>query len=338
MRIKIKPSLYLQPHPSRNGVKDQIDLSYMASILLAIREHGSSSEAADVLGITYRTLLNHLKIAESAVGSKLVSSINGQGSSLTPAGHYIVSKIDELDKQLLAMTPNTAHEIQSQLEKFKQIRHHKIVCCTSSDPLIEKLQSLSDRFEFRTMGSGQALEQLFEGKADIAGFHITEGNIYSVHQELKRKNIITYPIMRRVQGLMFLKGNPLKIKSVHDLTKPKVRFMNRQKGAGTRLLLDQLLEKERINPKQIQGYQNEEFTHNAVATAILAQVADVGLGLQYVADQYGLDFVEVATETFFFAMKPNLIKNSTYSRLIKNIRKLASENSGYLKLNLRKVK
>jgi molybdate-binding protein len=108
--------------------------------------------------------------------------------------------------------------------------------------------------------------------------------------------------MRRTQGLMVATGNPLRVKKLVDLARPEVRFINRQKGAGTRLLLDTLMEKEGIRSDRIRGYRHEEFTHTAVATAIVAGTADAALGLKYIAAQFRLGFVPLEEETFYLAM------------------------------------
>ena len=135
--------------------------------------------------------------------------------------------------------------------------------------------------------------------------------------------------MQRVQGLILAKRNPLKIKSVRDLARPEVRFINRQKGAGTRLLLDRLLEREGLKTKQIKGYGHEEFTHNAIATSILAGQADAGMGLQYIAKEYGLHFIPIETETFYLAMKPQLRENKTIRAFIKSVQNHSNKTPGY---------
>jgi hypothetical protein len=135
--------------------------------------------------------------------------------------------------------------------------------------------------------------------------------------------------MQRVQGLIVGKGNPLRITTVRDLARPEVRFINRQKGAGTRLLLDRLLTKEGLKAKQIRGYDQEEFTHNAIATSILAGQTDAGIGLQYVAKKFNLDFIPLKIEPFYLAMKSELIEHEKIIVLTKNIRNLSKKTPGY---------
>ena len=94
------------------------------------------------------------------------------------------------------------------------------------------------------------------------------------------------------------RGNPKKIGGIEDLVRDDVRFINRQGGAGTRILLDFRLKELGIDPAAIVGYTDEEFTHMAVAVAVLSGTADVGLGIQAAARALDLDFVPVVTEQY----------------------------------------
>ena len=102
----------------------------------------------------------------------------------------------------------------------------------------------------------------------------------------------------REQGLIVPKGNPKKIKNLRDLTRKDLTFINRQPGAGTRVLLDYKLGKLRIKPERIQGYEREETTHMAVAVAIASGLMDTGLGVKSAAKALGLDFVPIEREEY----------------------------------------
>jgi molybdate-binding protein len=145
-----------------------------------------------------------------------------------------------------------------------------------------------------------------------------------------------FPVMKRVQGLMVAKGNPHNITSPKDLLRTKIRFINRQKGSGTRLLLDKVLSKEGIDPRAIKGYENEEFTHSAIAMSILAKKADVGMGVKSVAIENGLDFILLKDEIFFLAMGEELSANKDLARLIRKIRSLSGETPGYKSIGLKR--
>jgi putative molybdopterin biosynthesis protein len=102
----------------------------------------------------------------------------------------------------------------------------------------------------------------------------------------------------RDQGLIVRPGNPARVASLADLARPGVRFVNRQKGSGTRVLLDYELKRQRIDPAAIQGYEREEFTHLAVGAAVQGGSADVGLGVLSAARALGLEFVPLLREQY----------------------------------------
>ena len=103
----------------------------------------------------------------------------------------------------------------------------------------------------------------------------------------------------RVQGLMVAPGNPKAVASVADLNRPGLRFVNRQRGSGTRTLLELLLARAGVDRARIAGFENEEFTHAAVAALVAGGVADVGFGVEAAAAQFRLGFVPVTTERYF---------------------------------------
>jgi molybdate-binding protein len=208
---------------------------------------------------------------------------------------------------------------------------------SSSDPIIQKSVFEIGGFELITAGSGEALERLLNYEVDIAGFHVSDPQSSQIiAKRLYKEGMQIFPVMKRVQGLLVAKGNPLNIISSKDLLRPKVRFINRQKGSGTRLLLDTILAKEDIDVNGIRGYQNEEFTHSAIATAILAKKADVGMGVKSVAIENGLDFIQLKDEVFFLAMNEDLSTNSDLAKLIRKIRVLSGASAGYKSIGLKK--
>jgi putative molybdopterin biosynthesis protein len=105
-------------------------------------------------------------------------------------------------------------------------------------------------------------------------------------------------LVHRDQGLMVAAGNPLGLKGIDDLARPGVRYVNRQRGAGTRVLLDHELRNRGISPGEIDGYAREEPTHLAVAAAVAAGRADAGLGITAAARAFGLDFLPVTREPY----------------------------------------
>jgi putative molybdopterin biosynthesis protein len=107
----------------------------------------------------------------------------------------------------------------------------------------------------------------------------------------------------REQGLMVAKGNPHEVTVLADLTRPGIRFINRQSGSGSRLEFDQMLTQAGIDAHAIAGYQTEEFTHLAVAATIAAGMADAGFGIKAAAARYGLDFIALMQEKYFLLLR-----------------------------------
>jgi len=327
MKLLIQPTLLLK---TPNYYQRSLDLTHIGNLLKSVEQGKTLAAAAKDLNVSYRTVWNELKEAEQELGCKFLDRIKGHGSRITPAGRLLISSLERLDLQLAGETQRLADDIGMKLANHIKKKFDQFIFCSSNDPLIELISPKFDEIEFETMGSGHALDRLLEEKASIAGFHVSDPQeIKGIQDHLQRRNLTVVPLMQRVQGLILAKRNPLKIKSVRDLARPEVRFINRQKGAGTRLLLDRLLEREGLKTKQIKGYGHEEFTHNAIATSILAGQADAGMGLQYIAKEYGLHFIPIETETFYLAMKPQLRENKTIRAFIKSVQNHSNKTPGY---------
>ncbi len=175
------------------------------------------------------------------------------------------------------------------------------------------------------VGSMGGLMALKKGEAHLAPTHLLdeetgEYNVPYLKKLLPDKGITLINLVHRQQGLMVLPENPKGIKSFQDLTRADVTFINRQRGAGTRLLLDLHLKRLNIDPKDVQGYEKEEFTHMAVASAVLTGVADTGLGVLSAARALGLDFIPVAPERYDLAIPNEFMETPKVSALLDVIR------------------
>ncbi|WP_066065729.1 substrate-binding domain-containing protein [Neobacillus soli] len=153
------------------------------------------------------------------------------------------------------------------------------------------------------IGSLEGLMMLYRGQCDIAAIHLLdptsqEYNLPFIHQLFVYESILVLRLAAREQGFIIAKGNPKNIHDFTDLTRKDVQFINRQKGAGTRFLLDSKLASFGINPSNINGYGTEEWNHLSAASYISRGMADVTFGIQSAASHLGLDFVPVAKEHF----------------------------------------
>jgi len=119
---------------------------------------------------------------------------------------------------------------------------------------------------------------------------------------------------------MVAKGNPKKIHTIADLVRPDVRFINRQRGAGTRLLLDYLLKEHHLKAADVQGYEREEYTHMAVAVNVLSGTADVGLGILAAAKALGLNFIPLMPERYDLVVPESTYEDLRFRTLLEVIR------------------
>jgi putative molybdopterin biosynthesis protein len=153
------------------------------------------------------------------------------------------------------------------------------------------------------VGSMGGLMAIKKGVCHLAGSHLLDPedgsyNLSYIQKFLSNLDVKLVNLVFRDQGLMVKRGNPKGIEGLEDLAREDVSFINRQAGSGTRILLDYRLNQIGINPAQISGYQHEEFTHMAVAVAVLSGTADTGLGIYAAAAALDLDFVPVVTEQY----------------------------------------
>ena len=177
------------------------------------------------------------------------------------------------------------------------------------------------RLDLQFRGSLDCLASLARSQCDLAGFHIPEHAISKsmllrYRKWLKPRSEKLIEFVTRQQGLMVASGNPKQIYNLNDLAKQNVRFVNRQQGSGTRLLLDMLLDQAGIEQGQIQGMQHEEFTHAAVAATVASGKADAGMGIEAAARQFDLDFVPLAGERYFLIIHQQNLLQPAVKQLI----------------------
>lgn len=184
-----------------------------------------------------------------------------------------------------------------------------LVVIGSHDPLLDELGNMmhiNDRSVYMSsahVGSMGAVMAMRRGEAHAGGCHLLdtetgEYNLSYMRKYFPNRDVKLVRCVGRQQGLMLQKGNPLGIKSFEDIGGENVRYVNRQKGSGTRILTDYLCGKHGLDVKSIYGYEREELTHTSVAAQIAAGSADVGMGIYSAAKIYGLDFLPVCIEEY----------------------------------------
>ena len=287
-------------------------------LLRAIRDKGSLKRGAEETRLSYRHAWGLLKKWETEFDSPLVTLQRGRnhGASLTALGERLLQAQQILSDKFLSEYQTIGEEIsQSLLEEIKSDEQHKIKISASNGMAISYLNELlqespSIKTELEVHGSLESLRLLNQSNYDVAGFHYplndslnnfsdTLAPLYRQHLNTEKYELTL--VATREQGIITDKNNSAKIKTLSDLHKRSVRFINRQLDSGTRTILDQLLVSSNINSKEINGYGNEEFTHVAVAAMIASGAANAGFGIKAAASQFRLNFIPVIKEAYVLA-------------------------------------
>ncbi|MCL2408355.1 MAG: molybdopterin biosynthesis protein [Oscillospiraceae bacterium] len=200
--------------------------------------------------------------------------------------------------------------VRIRLLRSKEALSRSIVAIGSHDPLLDELTELLQRatdgqisLGSSHVGSMGGIMAVRRGEAHIAATHLLdektgEYNIPFIKRYFPNGGVRLVECVKRTQGLILQKGNPKNITDISGLKQEGLRYVNRQKGSGTRVLLDYLCKNEGIDTSSIYGYEREEYTHTAVAALIAADSADAGLGIYSVSKLYDLDFVPVCNERY----------------------------------------
>lgn len=216
-----------------------------------------------------------------------------------------------------------------EVELLKDIRDIKntLVITGSHDPLIDEISDILRKtnpgsfIASSHVGSMAGLMAIKKNEAHIAGIHLLDENTGEYNIPYKKKYLnpdetVLLKGVKRIQGLIVAKNNPLSLKTISDLEGNNIRFVNRQKGSGTRILLDYLLNKGNINPDNIYGYTREELTHLAVAVQVSQNSADAGLGILSAAKIYDLDFIPVCEEEYDFILNKKILDSDLIQKFI----------------------
>lgn len=183
----------------------------------------------------------------------------------------------------------------------------------SHDPAISRLADrlaalTGNQLDVVFAGSLGGLMSLAAGDADLAGCHLWDSetdtyNVPFVQRLLPGRAVTLITLAHRHLGLLVRPGNPLHMHDLFDLTRPGVRFINRQTGAGTRVWLDVQLSRHHIERAHIAGYAHEVPTHTDIGRALLHEEADAGIGIATIAQTMGLDFVPLTAERYDLVMR-----------------------------------
>lgn len=256
-----------------------------------------------VSGLKYQEFV---RVRMGEVGGKLTASPLSRGAG-------VVSSFMKADG-ILEVPQGTegyeaGEEVQVRLLSTPEKLQNTLVVIGSHDPLLDEVADMMHRADptvFMSsshVGSMGGIMAIRRGEAHAGGCHLldTETGVYNLSflkKYFPNGGIRLVRCVGRQQGLMLAKGNPLDIKEFADIAKNGVRYVNRQKGSGTRVLMDYLCEQYAVNVGDIYGYEREELTHTSVAAQIANGSADAGMGIYSAAQLYDLDFLPICIEEY----------------------------------------
>jgi len=281
-----------------------------------------------------------VRVVVGRVGDKLLAAPLSRGAG-------VITSLVQADG--LALIPSgkqgieAGEKIQVRLYRSKSEIEKTIFAIGSHDLTLDLIaQFLSEnerRLVSANVGSQGGLVALRRGEAHLAGSHLLDPktgkyNVLYIRQYMPNIPVKVVALVGREQGLIVKQGNPKGIKSLRDITSPKVQFANRQRGAGTRVLLDYHLKSMTISPESIVGYNQEEYTHLGVAAAIASGRADCGLGIAAAAQALDLDFVPLFQERYDLVIPKQFADDELLAPLFSlladsDFRKAVSQLTGY---------
>ena len=254
-------------------------------------------------GLKYREFV---RVRLGHVGDKLMASPLNRGSGVVTS-FMKADGILEIPQGLEGYEAGS--EVEIRLLRSEEELNNVLVAIGSHDPLLDEvadLLHLADPSMYMSsshVGSMGGIMAVKRGETHIAGTHLLDEatgryNTAFINKYFPNGGVRLVECVGRTQGLMLQKGNPKGIKGIADLTKEGIRYVNRQKGSGTRVLMDYLCKRDGIDMDRIYGYDREEFTHMSVAVQIASDTADAGMGIYSAAKAYDLDFLPVCMEQY----------------------------------------
>jgi putative molybdopterin biosynthesis protein len=305
-------------------------------MLATIDEQGSLRAASLEIGLGYRATWNLLLALQRALPAPVVELTRGRGARLTPAGQTLLRAMRAARERVQPHLVGTELTLTAPAARPPRLR-----LALSHDPLLAaRREAWGERgVAMGFHGSAESLDLYAAGQADAAGFHVPLGRDPDAPRgELlgrlrpERDALLGFAI--REQGLMVAPGNPKKLHGLADLARRGVRFVNRQAGSGTRLLLDELLALAGVPARGITGYGIEEFTHDAVAATVRSGAADAAFGLRAAAARFDLEFIPLQREAYMFACARRRLESPAIRALrellaSRELREAARRMAGY---------
>lgn len=309
--------------------KKPIDPELFA-LLEAIKSTGKLTEAAERIGLPYRQAWGLITAWSERIGQPLVSKEQGRGTTLTALGERLLWIRERISARLTPHLESAASEVEQQLNEILKEPNPSVTMFASHDLVLAELREFlrtrsGPKLDVRFVGSLESVIALCKGRCELAGFHIPEGSLgreilrkYEPWLKPRAQRVIYF--VGRHQGLIVPAGNPLGIRTLKDIAAKGASFINRQRGSGTHLAFERMLQDQGIDRSEIKGYYTEEFTHLAVAAAVASGVADIGMGIEAAARRLKLDFIPLFVEDYYLLGKRETIERDDIASIVVDLK------------------
>jgi putative molybdopterin biosynthesis protein len=323
-----KPTLGIPGYPVSAALSCELFVKPLIEKALGLREVSRDIADATIARNVHSPLGEdeYLRVKLGRVRERMVATPIQRGAgvimSLVRADGLV--KIPRLSEGVEAGTQVTVNLLRP-LEAIE----HTIVATGSHDLVLDLIASELTgtggvSFASSNVGSLGGLRAIDRGEAHLAGTHLLdeesgEYNVSFLRRYVRNQCVVLVNLVHRVQGFIIPKGNPASIESLNDLAREDIVFVNRQRGSGTRVLLDYKLVAAGIDTQQVAGYEREEYTHLAVAAAVAGGRANVGLGILSAARAIGMDFIPLFDERYDLAIPGDIYDSKLLAPMLQLI-------------------
>lgn len=297
-------------------------------LLREIQVKGTLRASIAPLGMSYRGAWDLLGSQARLLGASLVRMERGRGARLAPLAERLLAADDAARAVLDPARERLAVRVETNegAGKLRMQASHDLLLAEFGADLVD--------LAFR--GSLESVRGFASGDADLAGFHLSpEPDQVALYRGLlhpRGDRLIRFAT--REQGLVLPAGNPKGVREFADIAAKNLRFVNRQRGSGTRQLIDQMLRKADVEPGEIKGFAEEEFTHLAVAATIAAGKADAGVAVRAAAARFNLTFLPLHREHYWLVARLRDLEQLRMTRFLRSLRdgslkRIAKRLTGY---------
>ena len=324
--INNTPLIGMPGYPVSTYIAFEEVVKPLIELLTGIKKTESVVMKAKIVKKVYSSLKNHefVRVRLGFVNNQLVAVPLDRKAGVTMS-LIRADGILKIDKNCEGYEAGSIVDVRL-IKNIAEIRNN-LTIIGSHDIMFDVLESILIEEDINVssshVGSYGGVNAIKSGQCNIAPVHMLsntgEYNTYLIEKYLDKSFKLIKGVSRK-QGFYVKKGNPKNIKKISDLQKSDINFVNRQRGSGTRILFDKLLKDNFVEPKNIHGYLYELPSHVLVAESVKDERFDVGLGIESVANMFGLEFIELGLENYDFIVNENFIDSPMFHRFIRAIK------------------